>query len=166
MASRVASFTAKTMGNYHKEKISNLVKAGRASKGYTQRELSEIIGVSLRSIQRIENADVLPRAYTLKLLSQHLGFPPDIWHENNPTPGKTLAKQSGLESFHFNASDRRQLNHRQRLILTFGIGILLTLLLAAFLTQSSVFPETDFEFLLLLTGTICLYTLILLFIWK
>ena len=45
-----------------KKDIANLIKEGRAIQGYTQQELSELTGISLRSIQRIENEEVLPRS--------------------------------------------------------------------------------------------------------
>ena len=33
------------------------IKEGRLSKGYTQQELSDLAGISIRSVQRIENGE-------------------------------------------------------------------------------------------------------------
>ena len=60
------------MVQYNKEDIARLVKDGRIAMGYTQQELSDLTRISLRSVQRIENAEVLPRLYTLKLLAKSI----------------------------------------------------------------------------------------------
>ena len=49
--------------------IASIVKEGRLAKGYTQKEVSDLTGISLRSIQRIENGEVEARTYSLKALS-------------------------------------------------------------------------------------------------
>jgi transcriptional regulator with XRE-family HTH domain len=46
----------------------------RNSKGITQKELAEQCKVDIRTIQRIEASEVVPRMYTLSLLSQALGY--------------------------------------------------------------------------------------------
>lgn len=46
----------------------------RKARGLTQEELAEKSGISIRTIQRIETGDVLPRAYTIKVLSDYLGI--------------------------------------------------------------------------------------------
>jgi DNA-binding XRE family transcriptional regulator len=51
-----------------KEKIKTL----RLAKGLTQQELSDLSGISLRTIQRIENGEVKPSLYSLKKLSATL----------------------------------------------------------------------------------------------
>ncbi|RZJ66161.1 MAG: helix-turn-helix domain-containing protein [Flavobacterium sp.] len=52
------------------KKVSEL----RLAKGMTQSELAEKCNISLRTIQRIESADVMPRSHTVKLIFSHLGF--------------------------------------------------------------------------------------------
>ena len=52
------------------KKISEL----RLTKGLTQTELAEQCNISLRTIQRIEAADVTPRSFTLKLLFKNLDY--------------------------------------------------------------------------------------------
>lgn len=52
----------------------------RQQKGLTQEKLAEYCEVSTRTIQRIENGEVVPRAFTRNSLSNILGF--DLGKEN------------------------------------------------------------------------------------
>lgn len=45
----------------------------RKQKGFTQESLSEESGISLRTIQRIENGETVPRAHSLKTIATCLG---------------------------------------------------------------------------------------------
>lgn len=56
------------------KKISEL----RLAKGLTQGELAEKCNISLRTIQRIESAEVTPRSYTIKLIFENLDY--DIYN--------------------------------------------------------------------------------------
>jgi XRE family transcriptional regulator, regulator of sulfur utilization len=58
--------------NGSKMTLGEKISIQRKRKGFTQETLSEITGVSLRTIQRIENNTSVPRAYTLKMLAEHL----------------------------------------------------------------------------------------------
>nr|WP_319401422.1 helix-turn-helix domain-containing protein [uncultured Carboxylicivirga sp.] len=49
-----------------------LIKELRLKKGMTQEELADKTEVSTRTIQRIENGDVDPRAYTLQMIAKAL----------------------------------------------------------------------------------------------
>lgn len=49
-----------------------MIKEMRISKGYSQEELAERSGISVRSIQRIENGESTPRGSTLQLISKAL----------------------------------------------------------------------------------------------
>ncbi|TDQ11053.1 helix-turn-helix domain-containing protein [Pedobacter metabolipauper] len=130
------------------EEIAQLVKAHRLQKKYTQQELSVIAGISLRSIQRIENAEVLPRMYTLKMLSDHLGF--------------TLEHTEKVETV-----IPAGLNVIQKGILSLSTALLLFLLAGAYVFQSPRrFPETEFELFLYVAGVLSLYTGIMLKLWK
>lgn len=53
--------------------LGNKISALRLAKGLTQIELAESCNLSLRTIQRIEGAEVLPRAYTVKQIFEALG---------------------------------------------------------------------------------------------
>lgn len=52
------------------KKISEL----RLAKGLTQGQLAEMCHLSLRTIQRIEAAEVMPRSYTIKLIFESLDY--------------------------------------------------------------------------------------------
>lgn len=57
--------------------LSKKVKELRTRKGLSQEELSEDSGLSLRTIQRIENGETEPRGDSLKKLATSLGASPD-----------------------------------------------------------------------------------------
>lgn len=46
----------------------------RLAKGLTQKELAEKSNIGLRTIQRIESAEVTPRSYTIKLIFKNLDY--------------------------------------------------------------------------------------------
>jgi len=55
-----------------KMETGKLIKELRIKKGMTQEELADKTEVSARTIQRIENGDVDPRAYTLQMIAKAL----------------------------------------------------------------------------------------------
>jgi XRE family transcriptional regulator, regulator of sulfur utilization len=60
--------------NYKNMKIGEHISSQRKRKGITQETLSELSGISLRTIQRIESDKSTPRAFTLKILTDQLGL--------------------------------------------------------------------------------------------
>jgi len=54
----------------------------RQNRGLTQSELAENCNLSLRTVQRIETAEVMPRSYTTKLIFSYLGYDCTIKHKN------------------------------------------------------------------------------------
>lgn len=46
----------------------------RKAKGLTQEEVAEKCNLTIRTIQRIESGKVMPRAFTIKVISEVLGF--------------------------------------------------------------------------------------------
>ena len=132
----------------NKDRVARLVREGRLAKGITQQELSEKAGISLRSVQRIESGEVLPRLYTVRVLAEQLGFLAVLEAENAPVP------------------ERRKLNNPRKLIISIGLGLLLLLGTLAFVAQSARFPETDFEHFLLWGGVVMVYTVVLYRVWK
>lgn len=68
--------------------LAQKIKALRKSKGFSQEALAEISGLSLRTVQRIENENKNPSGDTLKRVSSALGISPDYlldWQPNeNP----------------------------------------------------------------------------------
>jgi len=59
-----------------------LIKELRIKKGMTQEELADKTEVSARTIQRIENGDVDPRAYTLQMIAKALDVDFSLFAEN------------------------------------------------------------------------------------
>ncbi|MCH6232445.1 helix-turn-helix domain-containing protein [Cognataquiflexum rubidum] len=79
------------------------IKSLRLAKGLTQQELSDQSGISLRTIQRIENGDVKPSLYSLKKLSEVLevdlvGFFKDSKKKINVPNSKLSKTMNGLFS--------------------------------------------------------------------
>lgn len=135
------------MQRNHLQNLAQSIKESRIKKRYTQRDLAEISGISLRSIQRIENAEVLPRSHTLRVLADHLDFS----LEPQPSSGEIV---------------RGQLNNAQKVILSFSVAMLLFLLAGAYIFQSTRFPETEFELVLYIAGFVGVYAIIILRVWK
>lgn len=61
--------------------IGKLVKSLRLRKGLTQEELADKTDISVRTIQRIENGEVDPRAYTLQAIASALDVEYDIFSQ-------------------------------------------------------------------------------------
>ena len=120
------------------------VKSERLKKGYTQTKLSELTGLSLRSIQRVEKAEVYPRAYTLKVLSETLNL--------------------NLEDIHEKESVEKE-KFPGKLILSIGSGLAVLLIGLAYVFQSASFPETDFELILFMLLMVLILSAIQWKIW-
>lgn len=138
-----------------KEKIALLIKNARINRGYSQQQLADLVKLNLRSVQRIENADVLPRAYNLNLIARELEL--DI---------AVLKEESNISDTAEPDQINNTFNKPRKLILSIGIGLIGILLIAAFLSQSSGFPETSFELFLLLALVVVVYGIILWIIWR
>lgn len=141
------SYLFKHMQKVSKEQIAVLVKTNRKRKNYTQQHLAKLCGISLRSVQRIERAEVSPQQYTIAMLAKHLELAP----EDIPAHG---VNQTGR-------------NHSlRRIILSCGAGTCIFLLGSAYVFQSPTFPETAFEMALYLAALILIYVIILMRIWR
>ncbi|HEX2606861.1 MAG TPA: helix-turn-helix domain-containing protein [Flavisolibacter sp.] len=55
--------------------LAQKIITARKRKGLTQEELADLAGVTVRTIQRIESGDTLPRSFTLKALAGSLDLP-------------------------------------------------------------------------------------------
>ncbi|HEY4335837.1 MAG TPA: helix-turn-helix domain-containing protein [Puia sp.] len=147
----------------NKQQLATLIREARAAKGYTQQELSDLAGISLRSVQRIENGEVAPRAYTLNIIFEKLGIPRPH-PATNPAANPTAA--TNANPIHPPSIAQKALRNPRRLILTIGSGLIIGLATTAFVAQSPRFPETDFELLLLTLGALSVYMVVLVRIWK
>ncbi len=120
------------MKKERKEMVAEIIKKGRLVKGFTQKELSELTNISIRSIQRIENAELMPRSYTLKTIAEVLEIPFVKFTDNlqnEMLTNKPLTKASVSN----------------KLIISFAFSIIMVLEALAFISQSPKFPETNFE---------------------
>ncbi len=69
-----------------------LIKELRIKKGMTQEELADKTEVSARTIQRIENGEVDPRAYTLQMIARALEVDYNLFVENEPDEEQEVQK--------------------------------------------------------------------------
>jgi len=77
------------------------VKDSRAKQGLSQEELAEKTGLSLRTIQRIENGESIPRGDTLKRLSIALQSTPDDLIDWQIQEDKNVLKMLSLSQLGF-----------------------------------------------------------------
>lgn len=76
-----------------KEKLSQGVKDLRKRKGLSQEDLAKESGLSLRTIQRVENGESEPTGETIKRISSVLNITPDellYWHSDKENLRKTV----------------------------------------------------------------------------
>lgn len=140
--------------HYDKFKIGKSVKLQRLSKGWTQNHLSEISGIGLRSIQRIENGEVDARLYTLNILQEKLNFQFDETHlKDSSSQLDYKEKKNRLSQFH-------------KIVLSYTAGFTLMIVSGIFLTLSATFPETNFESFIFISSIITLFSFILFYIWR
>jgi transcriptional regulator with XRE-family HTH domain len=128
-----------------------IVKEARLKKQLTQKELAEYAGISVRSLQRIENGEVLPRAYTWRQLGIHIDLQLEF-PEQVPLPASS--------------SRPTKLNLPRKWILSIAVPVVIILSFSAFVAQSPTFPETLFEAINMILAGCVLYAVILFRIWK
>ena len=137
------------MKTNRKKMISEFIKEGRVAKGYTQKELSELSNISVRSIQRIENGEILPRSYTIKTLAEILGLSFEAIQKAVPVQ-----------------KPRFKINRGQKIILSIGIPLFIYFACWAFIAQSPKFPETAFELITLSAFVLLIITIVLTVVWR
>lgn len=69
-----------------------IIKALRIKKGMTQEELAFKTEVSARTIQRIENGEVDPRAYTLQMIAKALDVAYELFFEDETEEADEIKK--------------------------------------------------------------------------
>jgi len=73
------------MKRLSQEKMIEIVKQLRKSKGLTQEQLSDETGINRQMIGRLENREYMPSIPQLEKLAEVLGFSiPDLYIENEP----------------------------------------------------------------------------------
>ncbi|MCC8424367.1 helix-turn-helix transcriptional regulator [Mucilaginibacter sp. UR6-11] len=136
-----------------REQTAMLVREGRLKKALTQKELSELAGISLRSLQRVENAEVLPRFYTWRRLAEHIDL------------GLNREPQSSLVSKSMPAIPIKT-NLPRKWILSISSLAVIVLSFSAYVIQSPTFPETLFETLNMVLVGCVIYAAIIYRVWK
>lgn len=81
MRGRNANFTGNNF-EMNKQTTSEQIRTLRKSKGLSQESLAEMAGINLRTLQRIEAGDTIPRGETLRLLAQALGVDVEMFSAN------------------------------------------------------------------------------------
>jgi transcriptional regulator with XRE-family HTH domain len=153
------------MKKSQQEMIAALVKEGRTAKGYTQKELAELSNISIRSIQRIENGEILPRNYTIKTLAGILEQSFEQYAKILQTRSLEEENISGIENVDTQRS-ATTINKGQRIIISAGSCLAILFLAWAFVAQSPRFPETTFELLVFSAIVLLLLTGLLFFLWR
>ncbi len=68
--------------------LSRKIVAARKKKGFTQEQLADLTNITVRTIQRIESGESIPRSYTLKAIASTLDIPFDTLITTEPEPAK------------------------------------------------------------------------------
>ena len=68
--------------------------AARKQKGLTQEELADLANVTVRTIQRMESGETIPRSFTLKAIASALTIP---FEELNPSHISEKVAPSGVQ---------------------------------------------------------------------
>lgn len=135
------------------------LREGRLMKGLTQKELAEQSNISVRSIQRIENGDLIPRSYTLKTLAGILGLSFDDFLASARTHQIEISDKD-VDIVPLGRGNA------MRWILSVGVSLIVVLLAFAYVVQSPTFPETTFEVLLLMAATLGVLMFAWMLIWR
>ena len=104
-----------------------IIKELRTKKGMTQQQLADESGITLRTIQRIENGDVNPSLHSLKTLGKVLEFDLSNFHrhsESKPYEFNFTIKITDMNQF---ISDLKNLikNNWKIILIVFLIILLL-----------------------------------------
>ncbi len=70
--------------------VGQQIKRIRERKGFSQQELADLSGVSIRTIQRIEAGTNDPQGFTLRSICDSLGLPPEDLFENHLVENKGM----------------------------------------------------------------------------
>jgi DNA-binding XRE family transcriptional regulator/ketosteroid isomerase-like protein len=118
----------------------------RLAKGLTQSELAQKCQLSLRTIQRIESAEVTPRSYTVKLIFQCLDY--QIYDSFGKFSYRldrlAYRTRTGLGLFYKNVLDLFNLKtHTMRKITILSLPVITTILLFLFIETESKAQDRD-----------------------
>lgn len=79
------------------------IAEARKNKGLTQEEVADRANITVRTIQRIESGETIPRNFTLKAIAQALGISFDeLVNKENTSPSSYISRESETEdAVHF-----------------------------------------------------------------
>jgi transcriptional regulator with XRE-family HTH domain len=80
----------------NKQTTSEKIRALRKSRGLSQEALAEMAGINLRTLQRIEAGNAIPRGETLRLLAQALDVPIEMFSEIEAAPPSPVREDTGV----------------------------------------------------------------------
>jgi transcriptional regulator with XRE-family HTH domain len=145
-----------------------LIKELRIKKGMTQEELADKTEVSARTIQRIENGEVDPRAYTLQMIARALEVDFSLFTEDASDLEKNAdleTKRAWLAVLHISGllplflpsfiiwnrkkADIKEMTEHYHAVLAFQSTILFMCLLGLWVLYSAKNPRVILIFLLL-----------------
>ncbi|HYE56209.1 MAG TPA: helix-turn-helix transcriptional regulator [Chitinophagaceae bacterium] len=82
-------------------KLHQKIAAERRNKGITQEELATMTGLTVRTIQRIESGENVPRSYTLRAIAKALNKPMDIFTATDNSDSLHALKLINLSCFSY-----------------------------------------------------------------
>lgn len=145
-----------------------LIKELRIKKGLTQGELAEKTELSTRTIQRIENGEVDPRAYTLQVIARALDVEFSLFNKDDSdaeTDVEKDSKRTWLAMLHLSAllplflpsyiiwnrkkADIKEMTEHYRSVLAFQATILFMCLIGLWVLYNTQNPRAILFFLLL-----------------
>lgn len=85
------------------------IKEWRTQNGLTQQQLSDLTGITLRTIQRIERNDVKPSLHSMNKLSEALGFQRSDVQDPEPADRKQITITINVTGMHQLLKDLKQL---------------------------------------------------------
>lgn len=149
-------------------KIGLLIKELRIKKGLTQEELADKTELSTRTIQRIENGEVAPRAYTLQMIAKVLevdfslftkddsGVEMDVDKDSNRTWLAMIHLSGMLPLFlpsyiiwNRKKADIKEMTEHYRAVLSFQSTILFMCLIGFWVLYNTSNPRVILIFLLI-----------------
>jgi transcriptional regulator with XRE-family HTH domain len=151
-----------------KMETGKLIKELRIKKGMTQEELADKTEISARTIQRIENGEVDPRAYTLQMIAKALEVDFSVFTEDESEEEKDLdidSKRTWLALIHLSGilplfiptimiwnrkkAEIKEMAEHYRAVLAFQSTILFMCLLGFWVLYNAKNPRVILIFLLL-----------------
>jgi transcriptional regulator with XRE-family HTH domain len=82
-------------------KLQHRITRARQDKGFTQEELATLTKLSIRTIQRIESGESIPRSFTLKAIAKALDQPYELLIADESVDPAPQASSPAADVRHF-----------------------------------------------------------------